>query len=44
MCALIAWFVGESKGYFLLGIWMSLVWAGGWCNSLSNTCERTVKP
>ena len=22
--ALIAWWVGESKGYFLLGIWMSL--------------------
>jgi hypothetical protein len=27
-CALIAWIVGESKGYFLLGIWMSLLWAG----------------
>lgn len=26
-CALIAWIVGESKGYFLLGIWMSLFWA-----------------
>lgn len=25
--ALIAWWVGESKGYFLLGIWMSLFWA-----------------
>lgn len=25
--ALIAWMVGESKGYFLLGIWMSLLWA-----------------
>lgn len=25
--ALIAWVVGESKGYFLLGIWMSLFWA-----------------
>jgi hypothetical protein len=25
--ALIAWFVGASKGYFLLGIWTSLVWA-----------------
>ena len=25
--ALIAWFVGESKGYFLLGIWSSLVYA-----------------
>jgi Protein of unknown function (DUF3159) len=27
ICALIAYFVGQSKGYFLLGIWMSLVWA-----------------
>jgi len=26
-CALIAWFVGAAKGYFLLGIWMSLGWA-----------------
>jgi hypothetical protein len=26
-CALIAYFMGESKGYFLLGIWSSLVWA-----------------
>jgi len=25
--ALIAYVVGESKGYFLLGIWMSLLWA-----------------
>lgn len=25
--ALIAWMVGESKGYFLLGIWTSLLWA-----------------
>lgn len=25
--ALIAWVVGESKGYFLLGIWTSLIWA-----------------
>jgi hypothetical protein len=25
--ALIAWLVGASKGYFLLGIWMSLFWA-----------------
>ena len=25
--ALIAWMVGESKGYFLLGIWTSLFWA-----------------
>lgn len=27
MSALIAWLVGASKGYFLLGIWMSLFWA-----------------
>jgi hypothetical protein len=27
ICALIAYVVGQSKGYFLLGIWMSLVWA-----------------
>jgi hypothetical protein len=26
-CALIAYLVGESKGYFLYGIWMSLLWA-----------------
>lgn len=26
-CALIAYLMGEAKGYFLLGIWMSLVWA-----------------
>jgi hypothetical protein len=26
-CALIAYVVGESKGYFLLGIWTSLLWA-----------------
>jgi hypothetical protein len=26
-CALIAYLMGESKGYFLLGIWMSLFWA-----------------
>lgn len=26
-CALIAYLVGESKGYFLLGIWTSLFWA-----------------
>ena len=25
--AVIAWVVGASKGYFLLGIWMSLFWA-----------------
>jgi hypothetical protein len=27
ICALIAYFTGESKGYFLLGIWSSLAWA-----------------
>jgi hypothetical protein len=27
VCAVIAYLVGESKGYFLLGIWMSLFWA-----------------
>lgn len=27
ICALIAYVMGESKGYFLLGIWSSLIWA-----------------
>lgn len=27
ICALIAYLVGHTKGYFLLGIWMSLLWA-----------------
>jgi len=27
ICAGIAYFMGESKGYFLLGIWSSLAWA-----------------
>jgi Protein of unknown function (DUF3159) len=27
ICALIAYALGQSKGYFLLGIWMSLFWA-----------------
>jgi hypothetical protein len=27
VCVLIAYVVGESKGYFLLGIWISLFWA-----------------
>jgi hypothetical protein len=27
VCALIAYMLGESKGYFLLGIWTSLLWA-----------------
>lgn len=27
VCALVAYLMGESKGYFLLGIWLSLFWA-----------------
>jgi Protein of unknown function (DUF3159) len=27
VCALIAYVVGASKGYFLIGIWISLLWA-----------------
>lgn len=27
VCGLMAYIVGESKGYFLVGIWMSLLWA-----------------
>lgn len=27
VCALIAYLMGDSKGYFLLGIWTSLAWA-----------------
>jgi Protein of unknown function (DUF3159) len=27
VCALIAYMLGQSKGYFLLGIWTSLLWA-----------------
>ncbi|MBV9721962.1 MAG: DUF3159 domain-containing protein [Mycobacterium sp.] len=27
VCALIAYLLGQSKGYFLLGIWSSLFWA-----------------
>ncbi len=27
VCAVIAYLMGDSKGYFLLGIWTSLVWA-----------------
>ena len=27
VCVLIAYLLGESKGYFLLGIWTSLIWA-----------------
>ena len=28
ICVLIAYLLGEAKGYFLLGIWSSLFWAG----------------
>lgn len=27
VCALVAYLMGETKGYFLLGIWTSLLWA-----------------
>jgi hypothetical protein len=27
ICALVAYVVGASKGYFLIGIWLSLLWA-----------------
>ena len=27
ICGLVAYVMGESKGYFLVGIWMSLLWA-----------------
>ncbi|WP_343601085.1 DUF3159 domain-containing protein [Mycobacterium sp.] len=27
VCALVAYLLGASKGYFLLGIWVSLLWA-----------------
>lgn len=27
LCVLVAYLMGESKGYFLLGIWSSLLWA-----------------
>jgi hypothetical protein len=40
MCAAIAYLVGESKGYFLLGIWMSLFWAAVF--SLSVLIRRPV--
>ena len=32
--ALIAWFVGAAKGYFLLGIWTSLLWASVFAASI----------
>jgi len=34
LCAFIAWRLGEAKGFFLLGIWMSLVYAALFVGSL----------
>ena len=34
VCALIAYLLGESKGYFLLGIWTSLLWAAAFAVSI----------
>jgi hypothetical protein len=34
VCALIAYLVGDSKGYFLLGIWGSLLWAAAFAVSV----------
>ena len=34
VCALIAYMLGESKGYFLLGIWTSLLWAAVFAASI----------
>jgi Protein of unknown function (DUF3159) len=34
VCAAIAYVMGESKGYFLLGIWMSLLWAAVFATSV----------
>ncbi len=34
VCALIAYLLGQSKGYFLLGIWSSLFWAAVFAASL----------
>lgn len=34
VCALIAYVMGESKGYFLLGIWSSLLWAAVFATSV----------
>jgi Protein of unknown function (DUF3159) len=34
VCALIAYAMGESKGYFLLGIWTSLLWAAVFAGSI----------
>ncbi len=34
VCVLIAYLMGESKGYFLLGIWTSLLWAAAFAVSV----------
>jgi len=34
VCALIAYVIGESKGFFLLGIWSSLFWAAVFAASI----------
>jgi len=34
VCALIAYLLGQSKGYFLLGIWSSLFWAAAFAVSI----------
>lgn len=34
VCAAIAYFMGQSKGYFLLGIWASLLYAGLFAGSV----------
>ncbi len=34
VCAVIAYVVGQSKGYFLLGIWGSLLWAAVFAGSV----------
>ncbi|MGE5695775.1 MAG: DUF3159 domain-containing protein [Candidatus Sericytochromatia bacterium] len=34
VCAVIAYLVGQSKGYFLLGIWASLFWAAVFAGSV----------
>ena len=44
ICALIAYLVGESKGYFLLGIWMSLLWAVVFAVSIADPPARRRLP
>lgn len=34
ICTLIAYLMGDSKGYFLLGIWSSLIWAVAFAGSI----------